>query len=61
MVAENPQTQESRVIEKFLSWSKEKSQKFDADDVRHALTQLEADGLIRNTLLGCEPIAPRVA
>ncbi len=59
VVVENPPTQESRAIQKFLSWSEEKSQKFDAEDVRRALSQLEADGLIRNTLLGYEPVARR--
>jgi O-acetyl-ADP-ribose deacetylase (regulator of RNase III) len=61
VVVENPEMPESAVIEKFLSWSEEKSQKFDAGDVRRALAQLETDRLIRSTLLGYEPVVARVA
>lgn len=56
VVHQNPGAEEAELIAKFLSWSAEKSLKFDADDVRRALAQLERDELIRKTLLGYEVV-----
>jgi O-acetyl-ADP-ribose deacetylase (regulator of RNase III) len=52
VVDRSPDVAESEIIERFLAWSQEKSERFEPDDVRSALEQLESDGLVKKTLLG---------
>ncbi|WP_375769882.1 macro domain-containing protein [Archangium gephyra] len=48
-----------RLVPDFLSWSKEKSERYQEDDVLEAARILEREGLIRRTLLGFECCTPR--
>lgn len=53
---------EDDVIERFFSWSKEKTERFTPEDVHDGLAHLCRDGLVNKTLLGYEDVsAPRSA
>lgn len=55
VVAQQPGLAEDELISRFLSWSDEKAERFTSSQVRAAVAELQADGLIRKTLLGYEP------
>ncbi|WP_309892539.1 macro domain-containing protein [Archangium sp.] len=46
------------VVDKFLAWSPEKSERFGPADVSAAVSMLEREGLVRRSLLGLE-LTPR--
>jgi O-acetyl-ADP-ribose deacetylase (regulator of RNase III) len=58
VVERSPNAAEQDLVRQFLSWSPEKSERFDAADVRSALEQLLSDGLVKKTLLGYATIKP---
>lgn len=58
IVGRESESGEEELVDKFLKWSPEKSQKFAPNDVKGALRELEGEGLIRRTLLGYAPVQP---
>lgn len=58
VVDRSPSAPEPDLIQQFLSWSKEKSERFDAGDVTRALEELISDGLVEKTLLGYATTKP---
>jgi O-acetyl-ADP-ribose deacetylase (regulator of RNase III)/uncharacterized protein YwgA len=51
-VVRNGAATEEQIVEKFLGWSEEKSERFTASDVRATLSELESLGLVERTLYG---------